>query len=176
MTTETLELPPETVKSIHKDNVMHRIACGQTQRSIAKDFNTTQTAVSTIKKNNEKRIALLKQQLIQENTDNIQESIKTDIENNNNLSYEFKNSENITSEKVAYKNSVQKNLIKPLLESVGIYPSNTIVYGNTNIQNNTVVTPSYQSFLDYQATQHPDKDDNSGELIDIDVDNGDNKQ
>lgn len=173
MNTATLEAPTKLpLNTYQKEDIINRLVLNEPQRSIASDHDISQPSVSEIKKANETRIAILKEQLIKENTDNIQESIRLDIENNKEISRKFKETGEIASELVAYKSATQKNIIKPLLESVGIYPSNTINYGDTNIQTNVVITESYQAFLDYQSTHQ----DNSGDIIDIDADNGDDKR
>jgi transcriptional regulator len=158
----TTLIKPGQLNSRQKDAIVHQLAFERPQRAIAKEFNTSQTAISTVKKANEERVATLKQELISDNLEHIQSSIRTDIENNNTIANKYKEEGELTSVDVAYKAATQKNIIKPLMESVGIYPSNTIHYGDTNIQNNVVITPSYQAFLDYQSTQPPVKEADIG--------------
>lgn len=148
----TLNKPSVYVKHHQKDDIINRLALKEPQRKIAKDHNITQSCVSLIKKRNEDRVLQVQQELISDNLDNIRDSIRIDVENNKSLSNEFKDSSNITSDKVSLKTSTQKNIIKPLLEKVGIFNTNTMQahFGDTNIQNN-IVTPDYQSFLDFQS-------------------------
>ena len=148
------------ITSYQKEKIIHKIAREIPQRAIAKQHGITQPAVSDIKKANEVRVAEVKEELLAENLDNIQSSIKTDIENNNFISKNFNYTGEITTQDIAYKSATQKNIIKPLLESIGIYPSNTIHYGDNNIQVNEIISPSFQAFMDYKAKA-------IGEVIDV---------
>lgn len=163
--------PRTNINSYQKSKILHKLALEMPQRTIAKQHNITQPAVSDIKRANEDKIKKVQQELIAANIENIQSSITDDIENNANLAVEFKNSKSITSEKVAYKSSVQKNIIKPLLEKIGIYPSNTMsVHIGDNIDNSSVMSQSFQQFIDFQSN----KPLNNGDVIDIDGVNGEN--
>ena len=136
-----------------RQEVIHKLAVGEPQTGIAKRLGVNQSTISRFKEKNEERIEKARHEIIAENIDGIQEGIKNDIENNKKLSIEFKESSNITSEKVAYKSSVQKNIIKPLLEKVGIYPSNTIHIGDDNSQNITI-SPAFQDYIDFQNSRN----------------------
>lgn len=161
--TQAIERPSKPIiTSYQKDEIVHKLALEQPQRAIAKEYKITQPAVSDINRANKDKIEEVKQLLISENLDDIRKSIRDDISNNKILSEEFKITSNITSSKVAYKTSIQRNIISPLLQKLDIFPTNTIHIGD-NTQHNYVIPPVIQSWIDAQSCNTYDQD---GNLVD----------
>ena len=48
----------------------------------------------------------------------------------------------------------QDRTANAILRGVGILDSNTIHFGDNNIQENTVISASFQQFIDFQSSQH----------------------
>ncbi len=123
-----------------KQEVINRLALNENQSNIGNDVGITRQSISTFKKRNIKAIEFVREQMIADNLDNMMTSVRTDLSNNNKLSELFRDYEQIKPELIAYKSSIQKNILKPLLESTGIFQSHTINnnFGTINNQTNNV--------------------------------------
>ena len=162
----TINHPGRVLNSIHKEQIKDDLVKQIPQREIATKFGVTQGRIHQIKKANENEIEL-KQQEIMAELPSVIETIKNDIDTNNKLSQDInKDYKQITPQQVSLKTVLDKNNVN-VLKITRILDSNTIQYGDTNIQNNTVVSPAFQSYIDYQSN-NPDVVDTKGDTIDGD--------
>jgi len=126
------------------EDILQRLALEETGKSIAQSYGRANSSISAIKTANKTRIEELQQIIIAENINNMRETVKIDVDNNLEISKQYKNG-NYQPEATAYKALVTKSIINPMLQKIGIFPSNSIQY-NFN-QHNQKITNISSSVL-----------------------------
>ena len=122
------------LNKIQTEEIVERLALEETGRNIAKDYNKSESTISLLKTANKQRIEAMQQAIVQENMDNLQETIKIDIDNNLEISRDYKHKQ-YDPNATAYKALVTKSIINPMLSKIGVFPSPANQYNFT--QNNT---------------------------------------
>ncbi len=126
-----------------KQEVVHKLAVGETQTSIAKQVGVDQSTISRFANKDEAQ-ALIEQEQIK-----LAEAVPDAVQNVKDLVEEMKDipKDDIKRRELSYKAS------KDVLKATNVFPSpqyaNNIY--NDNSQNNTIITPAFQAFLDFQA-------------------------
>ena len=152
-----------------KTEIINRLAINESSNDIAKDYNVSGQRIRQIKKENQELIEAKSQELLQ-NLPDIVETVKLDIQSNKELSKHIRESglKSISKEELQFK-TITNKLSADILRSVGIFPAQhpSFVFNqfNDNSQTNTVISPAFQVFLDFQASNGEkmleDSDDNS---------------
>ncbi len=138
-----------------KAEIINRLATNESSNQIAKDYNVTGQRIRQMKKENEDLINTIAQRLIQENLPDIYETVRNDVCTMKRISEKAKeNIEKVTEKEMQYKkdnNRTNENIFR----SVGIYPAQhpSFVFNqyNDNSQHNTVISPAFQKYIDFQA-------------------------
>ncbi len=126
-----------------KQEVIHKLAIGETQASIAKQVGVDQSTISRFTNKDEA------QKLIEEEKLKLAELIPDAVQNVKDLVEEMKDipKDDIKRRELSYKATTDA------LKATNVFPSpqyaNNIY--NDNSQQNTVITPAFQQFLDFQA-------------------------
>ncbi len=144
----------QPLKNTHaKQDVINRLALNEKQNSIAKDYNLDGSTISLFKTKNKKAIQLVEQQILDDNLEAMRTSIKLDVNTSLQISKKYNESRaNFTQEQTAFKSIVNKDIIKPLMQKVGFFPSPTSNVFNGNVQvNNTKITPNVLKMLQTSA-------------------------
>lgn len=167
MTTEIVDKPKinypgRVITTILKEEVINDLVKEVPQREIASKFGVTQGNISHIKKANEDKIEAKQQEIIDE-LPTIVETIKTDIDTNKKISSDLnKDYESATSRTINLKSNLDKTNVN-VLKIARILDTNTIQFGDDNSQHVTVISASYQKFIDFQndRSQDDNKEDES---------------
>ncbi len=148
-----------------KEAILNDIA-SKSNGDVAKKYDLTTGRISQIKSENIEIINQKKAELIKL-LPSVVDTVRTDVNTNQRLSkhiaLDFKS---ITPEQISLKNTLDKtnvNVLKLASEDgVSIFPSNTMFrFGDDNSQHITVISESFQRFLDWQ---NDNPYDNAGEL------------
>ena len=176
--TEALEKPiinhpGKVINSYRKEEVVKDlIRDEETTYQLADKYGVSQPRISQIKSENREIIEQKKAELIKL-LPSVVDTARTDVNTNKRLSnYIALDFKAVDKDLVALKTSLDKtnlNILKLASEDgVGIFPTNTIRFGDDNSQHLTVVSPAFQQFLDFQSNNQ----DNS-QVIDTQGDNVD---
>ncbi len=152
-----------------KAEIINRLATNESSNQIAKDYNVSGQRIRQMKKENEDLINAIAQKIIQENLSDIYETIKLDVQTTKKIAEKANEDiESVTEKEFEYKKAHNRTN-ENLLRSVGIFPAQhpSFVFNqyNDNSQHNTVISPAFQKFIDFQASQPLDQ---NGDIIDID--------
>ncbi len=137
-----------------KAEIINRLATNESSNQIAKDYNVTGQRIRQMKKENQDLINAIAQRLIQENLPDIYETVRNDVCTMKRISEKAKeNIEKVTEKEMQYKkdnNRTNENVLR----SVGIFPSQAPSFmfqqNIDNSQHNTIISPEFQKFLDFQ--------------------------
>ncbi len=125
-----------------KKEVVHKLAIGEPQTSIAKQVGVNQSTISRFANKDEA------QTLIEEEQLKLVEVLPDAVQNVKDLVKEMKGipKDDIKRRELSYKAS------KDVLKATNVFPSPQYAHNiyNDNSQQ-TVISPSYQAFLDFQA-------------------------
>ena len=125
-----------------KDKVVKMLAVGEPQTSIARQVGVDQSTVSRFA-NEEEAIKAIEEQKLK-----LAEVIPDAVQNVKDLVEEMKDipKDNIQRRELSYKAT------KDVLKATNVYPSPQYAHNiyNDNSEHNTVISPSYQAFLDFQ--------------------------
>ncbi len=128
-----------------KDSVVKSLAVGEPQTSIAEQVGVDQSTVSRFANKDEAKILIEEEQL------KLVEALPDAVQNVKDLVEEMKDipKDDIKRRELSYKAS------KDVLKATNVFPSpqyaNNIY--NDNSQQNTIISPAFQQFLDYQTSQ-----------------------
>ncbi|MHC4270502.1 MAG: hypothetical protein ACYSWS_12170 [Planctomycetota bacterium] len=126
-----------------KQEVIHKLAIGESQSSIANQIGVYQSTVSRFANKDEA------QKLIEEEKLKLAEMIPDAVQNVKDLVEEMKDipKDDIKRRELAYKATTD------VLKATNVFPSPQYAHNiyNDNSQHNTVITPAFQQFLDFQA-------------------------
>ncbi len=145
-----------------KTEIINRLAINESSNQIAKDYDVSGQRIRQIRKENQEKINEIASKLVQENLPDVYETVRNDVQTMKGISEKAKESvEKVTDREMQYKkdnNRTNENILR----SVGIYPAQSPslviqnIYGDYNSQHVTI-SPSYQAFLDFQASNWKDK-------------------
>ncbi len=125
-----------------KDKVVKMIAAGEPQTSIATQVGVNQSTISRFANKDEAQILIEEEQL------KLVEALPDAVQNVKDLVKEMKDipKDDIKRRELSYKAS------KDVLKATNVFPSPQYAHNiyNDNSQQ-TVISPSYQAFLDFQA-------------------------
>ncbi len=137
-----------------KAEIINRLAKNESSNQIAKDYNVSGQRIRQMKKENEDLINAIAQKIIQENLSDIYETIKLDVQTTKKIAEKANEDiESVTEKEFEYKKAHNRTN-ENLLRAVGIYPSQnpSLVFNQYNDnRQQTVISPAYQAFLDFQA-------------------------
>ena len=140
-----------------KQEVIHKLAIGETQTSIAGQVGVDQSTISKFANEEEAIKAIEKEKL------KLAEVIPDAVQNVKDLVEEMKGipKDDIQRRELSYKAT------KDVLKAVNVYPSpqyaNNIY--NDNSQQNAIMSPAFQAFIDFQSDSPLDE---NGDIIDMD--------
>ncbi len=125
-----------------KDDVVKKLAVGESQTSIAKQVGVNQSTISRFANKDEAQILIEEEQL------KLVEVLPDAVQNVKDLVEEMKDipKDDIKRRELSYKAS------KDVLKATNVFPSPQYAHNiyNDNSQQ-TVISASYQAFLDFQA-------------------------
>ena len=125
-----------------KKEVIHNLAIGESQTSIAKQVGVNQSTISRFANKDEAQILIEEEQL------KLVEALPDAVKNVKDLVEEMKGipKDDIQRRELSYKAT------KDVLKATNVFPSPQYAHNiyNDNSQQ-TVISPSYQAFLDFQA-------------------------
>ncbi len=125
-----------------KQEVIHKLAIGEPQTSIAKQVGVNQSTISRFANKDEAQILIEEEQL------KLVEVLPDAVQNVKDLVKEMKDipKDDIKRRELSYKAS------KDVLKATNVFPSPQYAHNiyNDNSQQ-TVISASYQAFLDFQA-------------------------
>ncbi|KKM87453.1 hypothetical protein LCGC14_1268780 [marine sediment metagenome] len=152
------------INLIHKTDIINRIAKGEPQRSIAKDYDIGQAAVSNIKKANQQTINQQQAELISL-LPTATEIVKDELEANILLTKRIRiDPYNVDPFKIALKSELNKTL-RDLWKISGIYPSHNTLINTGKITVNQQINPTLTKFIGDSALQQLSKAINT-DLVD----------
>ncbi|MHC4270342.1 MAG: hypothetical protein ACYSTS_18045 [Planctomycetota bacterium] len=126
-----------------KNEVIHKLAIGETQTSIAGQVGVDQSTISRFANKDEA------QKLIEEEQIKLVEVLPDAVGNVKSLVEGMKDvpEDDIKKLDLCYKAT------KDVLKATNVFPSPQYAHNiyNDNSQNNTVITPAFQQFLDFQS-------------------------
>ncbi len=126
-----------------KDKVVKMLAVGEPQTSIAEQIGVDQSTVSRFANQDEAIKAIEEEKL------KLAEVIPDAVQNVKDLVEEMKGipKDDIQRRELSYKATTD------VLKAVNVFPSPQYAHNiyNDNSQQNTVITPAFQQFLDFQA-------------------------
>ncbi len=129
-------------KLLVKKEVVHKLAIGEPQTSIAKQVGVNQSTISRFANKDEAQILIEEEQL------KLVEVLPDAVQNVKDLVKEMPGipKDDIKRRELSYKAS------KDVLKATNVFPSPQYAHNiyNDNSQQ-TVISPSYQAFLDFQA-------------------------
>ncbi len=136
-----------------KAEIINRLATNESSNQIAKDYNVSGQRIRQMKKENEDLINAIAQKLIQENLQDIYETIKLDVQTTKKIAEKAnKDIESVTEKEFEYKKAHNRNN-ENLLRAVGIFPAQnpSLVFNqyNENSQNNTLMSAAFQKYIDF---------------------------
>ncbi len=138
-----------------KAEIINRLATNESSNQIAKDYNVSGQRIRQMKKENEDLINAIAQKIIQENLPDIYETIKLDVQTTKKIAEKANEDiESVTEKEFEYKKAHNRTN-ENLLRSVGIFPAQhpSFVFNqyNDNSQHNTVISPEFREFIDFQS-------------------------
>ncbi len=126
-----------------KQEVIHKLAVGESQTSIAEQVGVNQSTISRFANKDEAQILIEEEQL------KLVEVLPDAVQNVKDLVKEMKDipKDDIKRRELSYKAS------KDVLKATNVFPSPQYAHNiyNDNSQNNTVISPAFQQFLDFQS-------------------------
>ena len=125
-----------------KDDVVKKLAVGESQTSIAKQVGVNQSTISRFANKDEAQILIEEEQL------KLVEVLPDAVQNVKDLVKEMKDipKDDIKRRELSYKAS------KDVLKATNVFPSPQYAHNiNNDNSQQTVISPSYQAFLDFQA-------------------------
>ncbi len=132
-----------------KKEVIHKLAVGESQTSIAKQMGVDQSAISRFANKDEAQVLIEQEQL------KLAEVVPVAVQNVIGLVEEMKDipEDDIERRKLSYKATTD------VLKATNVFPSPQYAHNiyNDNSQQNTLITPEFQQFLDFYATNGADK-------------------
>ncbi len=136
MTIEVLERPKEQLNTIQREEILNSLTKEIPQRQIASQYDTSQTTISRINRENKEVVDQRKQELLSQ-LPSVVESVTKDVQTNGKLSIDFsENIDNLTiSEKLQLKAQLDKTNVN-ILKIAGIFPSNALLNFNQYNQDN----------------------------------------
>ena len=110
-----------------------------------------------MKKENQEKINEITEKIVHENLPDIYETVNLDVKTMKRIAEKANEDiESITEREFEYKKAHNRTN-ENLLRAVGIYPAQnpSLVFNqyNDNSQQNTIISPAFQKFLDFQASQ-----------------------
>ncbi len=132
-----------------KKEVVHKLAIGEPQTSIAEQVGVNQSTISRFANKDEAQV------LIEEEKLKLAEVIPDAVQNVKDLVKEMKDipKDDIKRRELSYKAS------KDVLKATNVFPSpqyaNNIY--NDNSQHNTVISPAFQQYIDFQSNNSGEK-------------------
>ena len=138
-----------------KAEIINRLATNESSNQIAKDYNVSGQRIRQMKKENEDLINAIAQKLIQENLSDVYETIRLDIQTTKKIAEKAnEDMESVTEKEFEYKKAHNRTN-ENLLRSVGIFPAQhpSFVFNqyNDNSNHNTVISPEFQEYIDFQS-------------------------
>ena len=125
-----------------KQKVIHKLAVGESQTSIAEQIGVDQSTISRFANEDEAIKAIEEEKL------KLAEVIPDAVQNVKDLVEEMKGipKDDIKRRELSYKAT------KDVLKATNVFPSPQYAHNiyNDNSQNNTIITPAFQKFLDFQ--------------------------
>ncbi len=126
-----------------KKEVIHQLAIGEPQTSIAKLVGVNQSTISRFANKDEAQILIEEEQL------KLVEALPDAVQNVKDLVGEMKDipKDDIKRRELSYKAS------KDVLKATNVFPSPQYAHNiyNDNSQHNTVIRPAFQQFIDFQS-------------------------
>ncbi len=126
-----------------KDKVVKMLAVGEPQTSIAEQVGVNQSTISRFANKDEAQILIEEEQL------KLVEVLPDAVQNVKDLVKEMKGipKDDIKRRELSYKAS------KDVLKATNVFPSPQYAHNiyNDNSQNNTVISPAFQQFTDFQS-------------------------
>ncbi len=126
-----------------KDKVVKMLAVGEPQTRVAEQIGVDQSTISRFANKDEAQI------LIEEEKLKLAEMIPDAVQNVKDLVEEMKDipKDDIKRRELSYKATTD------VLKAVNVFPSPQYAHNiyNDNSQQNTVITPAFQQFLDFQS-------------------------
>ncbi len=127
-----------------KQEVIHKLAVGETHTSIAGQIGVDRSTISRFASKDEAQ-ALIEQEQIK-----LAEAVPDAVQNVKDLVEEMKDipKDDIKRRELSYKATTD------VLKATNVFPSPQYAHNiyNDNSQHNTVITPEFQSFIDFMAT------------------------
>ncbi len=126
-----------------KQEVIHKLAIGEPQNSIAEQVGVNQSTISRFANKDEAQVLIEEEQL------KLVEALPDAVQNVKALVEEMKDipKDDIKRRTLSYQAT------KDVLKATNVFPSPQYGYiYNDNSQHNTVITPVFQAFLDFQAS------------------------
>ena len=156
--------------SLEELDIINRLAKGEPQHSIAKDYNTQQSRISTLKSINKHKVEEAKQKLLRLIPD-IVDTVQTDINTNQRLSKHIAlDFTQTTSEQISLKNTLDKTNVN-LLRVAGIIQSQALINYNQYNQDNSKTVVIEPAVLNMFANHAKELVDN-GDVVSIEPENG----
>ena len=128
-----------------KQEVVHKLAVGESQTSIAEQVGVNQSTISRFANKDEAQVLIEEEQL------KLVETLPDAVQNVKDLVEEMKGipKDDIKRRELSYKAT------KDVLKATNVFPSPQYAHNiyNDNSEHNTVISPSYQAFLDFQNQQ-----------------------
>ena len=132
-----------------KQEVIHKLAVGETQTSIAKQIGVDQSTISRFANKDEA------QKLIEEEQLKLVEVLPDGVQNVKDLVEEMKDipKDDIKRRELSYKASTD------VLKATNVFPSPQYAHNiyNDNSQQNTLITLDFQKFFDFQSMNGENK-------------------
>ncbi len=126
-----------------KQEVIHKLAIGESQTSIAEQVGVNQSTISRFANKDEAQIMIEEEQL------KLVEALPDAVQNVKDLVEEMKDipKDDIKRRELSYKAT------KDVLKATNVFPSPQYAHNiyNDNSQNNTVISPAFQQFIDFQS-------------------------
>ncbi len=146
-----------------KSDIIDRLSTGESSNQIANDYNVSGQRIRQIKKENRELIEQKAQELLK-NLPDIVETAKQDIQIAKYISNKLKDKlklDELSKEQLRAVNSklnfktLTNNLSADILRLLGIFPAQSPSLFIQNIYNDnqqqTLITPEFQEFLDWKA-------------------------
>ncbi len=126
-----------------KDKVVKMLAVGEPQTKVAQKIGVDQSTISRFANKDEAKV------LIEEEKIKLVEALPDAVQNVKDLVEEMKDipKDDIKRRELSYKAS------KDVLKATNVFPSPQYAHNiyNDNSQHNTVISPAFQQFLDFQS-------------------------
>lgn len=147
---------------VTQNDIITRLAAGETSLSIAKDHDIGPSGVRMIKMKNRELIESITARLISDNLEAAAESVALDIKTVLRIAKRaHDNVDDLSDNELLYKQQHNKT-IDQMMRAIGFYPTQSPSLVVQNIVNDNsqhiTVTPEFQQFIDYQTDKNVDKD------------------